>query len=213
MKSQAELSEFFKKIQSSIKKKDEFEDSKKHLLEFRKYLWEIYLYIFENVDRAGYFAMPLRNDKTIAYYLYHTNRIEDITSNTLISAKPQIFYEKDYQKRIGSPIHTTGNELSRDQIVDFSRSLNIEELKKYIEEVFTNTDELIARTTFAESKMKISEETRKTLIGLNSVSTDENAFWLVDYWCKKDRTGLFLMPFLRHQLMHLRGCLRNMEKL
>jgi hypothetical protein len=161
VKSQLELSEFFKKIQSSIKKKDEFEDGKKYLLEFRKYLWEIYLYIFDNVDSAGYSAMPLRNDKTIAYYLYHTNRIEDITSNTLISKKPQIFYETDYQKRIGSPIHTTGNELNCDQLVDFSCSLNIEELKKYIEEVFTNTDELIERTTFADSKIKNKLENQR----------------------------------------------------
>ena len=212
MKNQAELSAFFKQVQASIKKKDEFEDGKKYLLELRKCLLEIYCHIFDSVEGDRYSAMPLSNDKTIAYYLYHANRIEDITSNTLILDKTQIFHEKDYQKRIGAFISTTGNELRREQLVEFSKSLNIEELKKYVEEVFANTNELIKKATFAESKKKISPEIREKLIELNSVSTDDNAFWLVDYWCKKDYQGLFLMPFSRHQFTHLRGCLRIMKK-
>ncbi len=213
MKSQAELSELFKQAQASIKKKEEYEEGKQYLLEFRSYLWEIYCHIFDSVAADGYSAMPLGNDKTIAYYLFHTNRIEDITSNTLIADKNQIFYERDYQARTGALVSTTGNELSREQLVDFSKALNIEELKKYIEEVFTNTNELIDKITFAESKKRISPTAREKLIGLNSVSTDESAFWLVDYWCKKDYRGLFLMPFSRHPFTHLRGCIRIMNKL
>ena len=34
----------------------------------------------------------------------------------------------NYQKRINSPIITTGNELVKQQIADFSRRLNLQEL-------------------------------------------------------------------------------------
>jgi hypothetical protein len=114
---------------------------------------------------------------------------------------------------LGTFISTTGNELPREQLVNFSKALNVEELKKYVEEVLANTNGLIQKTTFAESKKKISPEIREKLIELKSVSTDENAFWLVDYWCKKDYRGLFLMPFSRHQFTHLRGCIRIIKKI
>lgn len=34
----------------------------------------------------------------------------------------QILFKGDYQKRIGSPIITTGNELVKQQIADFSKN-------------------------------------------------------------------------------------------
>lgn len=45
---------------------------------------------------------------------------------------------------------------------------------------------------------KISEERKECLKSLNVVSTDEDAIWLIDYWCKKDIRGLFQMPFSSH---------------
>ncbi|MDR0914664.1 MAG: phage head-tail adapter protein [Oscillospiraceae bacterium] len=209
----AEISDLFKQFQARIKKKAEFEQGKEYLLKFRKSIWDIYNYIFDTATAEEYSAMPLRNDKTIAYFIYHTNRIEDITSNTLILEQEQIFYQREYQKRLGSPIATTGNELCREQLVGFSQSLNIDELKNYVKEVFAKTTKLIEKMTFEESKTKITPQVRERLIELNSVSTDETAFWLVDYWCKKDYCGLLLMPFSRHQLLHLNGCLRIIEKL
>lgn len=212
MKEIKELSELFKQFQTSIKKKTEFERGKEYLLEFRKELWQIYQFIFQNVREEEYSLMPLKNDKTIAYYLYHLNRIEDINSNTLILDKDQIFYERNYQNKINSPISTTGNELKREQLIAFSKQLNEKGLKNYIKEVHDNTNELIRNMTFDESREKISEEKKEKLLTLNSVSRDENAFWLIDYWCNKDYGGLLLMPFSRHQFMHLRGCLRIMNK-
>lgn len=213
MKEIEELSELFKQFQDSIKKKAEFEKGKEYLLEFRRELWEIYQFIFQNVREEDYSLMPLKKDKTIAYYLYHLNRIEDINSNTLILDKCQIFYEGDYQKKMNSPISTTGNELAGEEIINFSKQLNLQVLKSYIKEVYDNTNELIRKMTFEESKTKISPEKKEKLILLNSVSTDESAFWLVDYWCNKDYKGVLLMPFSRHQLTHLRGCLRIINKI
>ncbi|GMQ60894.1 phage head-tail adapter protein [Vallitalea maricola] len=213
MKEKAELSLLFKEFQGAIKKKDEFEIGIKHLLEFRKELWEIYQFIFDNVNEEEYSLMPLAKDKTIAYFLYHLTRIEDIPSNTLILDQEQIFYKNDYQNRIQSPISTTGNEIPREQLVEFSKQLNIDELKNYITDVFQNTNKLIENMTLKESRTKVSEERKEKLIVLNSVSTDEKAFWLVDYWCKKNYRGLLLMPFSRHQFLHLNGCLRIYRKL
>ena len=58
-----------------------------------------------------------------------------INSFILISKNEQVFFSSNYQERINSPIITTGNELVKEQIADFSKQLNMKELYSYIFEV------------------------------------------------------------------------------
>lgn len=62
-------------------------------------------------------------------------------------------------------------------------------------------------------KERISDAKRHKLEALNVVSADENAYWLIDYWCGKDVRGLLQMPFSRHWIMHVEACLRIKDKL
>ena len=62
-------------------------------------------------------------------------------------------------------------------------------------------------------KKKISEERKEHLKLLNVVSNDENAIWLIDYWCGKDIRGLIQMPFSRHWIMHIEASLRIKNKI
>lgn len=213
MKTKQELSETFKLFQSSIKKESTFDQGKLKLLEIRSEIEEIYKYIFNICNKEDFSKMPLSKDKTIAYYLYHLARIEDITSNTLICGKEQIFFKNEYDKSINSPIITTGNEIRREDLVEFSAELDIKQLENYTLDVIKNTNNIINKMTYAESKNKVLEERKKELLKINAVSTDEEAFWLVDYWCKKTYAGLLLMPFSRHQMLHLGGCLRIIKKI
>ncbi|SFP62993.1 hypothetical protein SAMN04487928_1057 [Butyrivibrio proteoclasticus] len=67
--------------------------------------------------------------------------------------------------------------------------------------------------TFNDLKIKVMNERREELKALSVVSSDENAVWLIDYWCNKDLRGLIQMPFSRHWIMHTEACLRIKNKL
>ena len=67
--------------------------------------------------------------------------------------------------------------------------------------------------SFEDLKRPIPPERKELLELLNVVSRDEEAFWLVDYWCKRDVRGLIQMPFSRHWIMHTEACLRIQNKL
>lgn len=213
MKTKQERSEIFKSFQTNIKRKNSYELGKKQLFELRDELLLVYDYIFTTCNFDDFAKMPLSTDKTIAYYLYHLTRIEDITSNTLISGKEQIFFEKHYNKLLNSPIITTGNEIEHDKLVEFSTMLDINQLKNYITDVLTNTNNIIKDMSYGDSKTKVSDDRKAELVKLHTVSDNENDFWLVDYWCKKTYAGLLLMPFSRHQMLHLDGCLRIVNKI
>ena len=147
----------------------------------------------------------------MAVFLNH--ELEDIVAHTLIGENEQVFFSGNYQERINSPIITTGNELVKRQIADFSKQLNMKELYSYIFEVKDSTERIINRLTYEQTRKKVSEERKEQLKSLNVVSNDENAIWLIDYWCGKDIRGLIQMPFSRHWIMHIEASLRIKNKI
>ena len=99
------------------------------------------------------------------------------------------------------------------QISDFSKQLDLDELYSYILDVKKSTEKIVKDLSYDDLKTKISAERRKILESLDVVSKDENAIWLIDYWCGKDIRGLIQMPFSRHWIMHIEACMRIVARL
>ena len=212
-----EWSELNKTMQMQIKKKDTFELGIKTLLTLREALMKQILQFRNELSAADFCAMPFINakgyhNKTIAYSLWHIFRIEDIVAHSLIANNEQILFAGNYQSRIKSPIITTANELVKEEIRAFSKQLSIEELYHYIADVDAFTTDILKSLTYSDMKRRISDDRRKQLEMLNVVSTDENAYWLIDYWCGKDFKGLIQMPLSRHWIMHIEACLKIRDK-
>ena len=211
-------SELNRKMQIQLKKEATFSDGIETLFELRKELMQAADGFFRDFSREEFCAMPFINaegyhSKTVAYSLWHIFRIEDIVANTLIAGCGQVFFRGNYKERTNSPIITTGNELVKQQIAEFSRQLNLGELQNYIHEVKAQTEKILCTLPYSDLKKKVSAEARKKLESLNVVSTDESAVWLIDYWCGKDFRGLVQMPFSRHWIMHIEAALRIAGKL
>ena len=122
-------SELNKTMQAQIKKKDTCEAGIDTLFDLRNQLMETLTSFNEELSREEFDAIPFINadgyhSKTIAYSIWHIFRIEDIVAHTLIGEDEQVFFAGNYQERINSPIITTGNELVKAKIADFSKQLN-----------------------------------------------------------------------------------------
>lgn len=213
-----EWSELNKTMQSQIKNRDTYRNGINTLFELRDQLMKTVISFRDELSRYDFNAIPFINaegyhSKTIAYSLWHIFRIEDIVAHTLINCDEQIFFSGDYQKRINSPIITTGNELVRNDISDFSKELDINELYSYISDVKESTEAILRELPYEMLKQKVPAERREILQSMNVVSSDENAVWLIDYWCGKDIRGLIQMPFSRHWIMHIEASLRIRNKI
>ena len=213
-----EWSELNKAMQIKLKKKDSYRSGIETLFELREQLMYALDFFKTELTRKDFDSMPFINAngyhcKNIAYSLWHIFRIEDIAAHTLINGDEQVFFAADYQKRINSPIITTGNELIKHELSDFSAQLNIDELYSYIHNVKESTESIIAGLTYDMMKYRISSECRNALEASGCVSKDESAVWLVDYWCSKDIRGLIQMPFSRHWIMHTEAAIRIKNKI
>lgn len=210
--------ELNKTMQEQIKKKDTYEAGIITLFDLRNQLMKTLISFNEELSRKDFDAIPFINadgyhSKTIAYSIWHIFRIEDIVAHTLISENEQVFFLGNYQERINTPIITTGNELVKEQIADFSKQLNLKELYSYVFDVKDSTEKIISSLSYDDLKKKISEEMKEQLKLLSVVSNDEKAIWLIDYWCGKDIRGLIQMPFSRHWIMHIESSLRIKNKI
>lgn len=207
-----------KTMQTQIRKRDTFDAGIRTLMELRGELWNTMRSLKSELSRDEFNAIPFihadgYHSKTIAYSLWHIFRIEDIVAHTLIAEDEQIFFRENYRTRIHAPIITTGNELVKQEIADFSKALDLEELYRYIGDVKSSTEKMLGSFCFEDLKRKIPNEAKETLRSLHVVSEAESAAWLIDYWCSKDIRGLIQMPFSRHWIMHLEACLRIKTKL
>ena len=213
-----EWSELNKTMQARLRKKETFQAGLETLFSLRDQLMETILSFRNALTPADFSAIPFINadgyhSKTIAYSLWHIFRIEDIVAHTLINGDEQIFFRGGYQQRMNAPIVTTGNELKKQQIADFSAQLDLNALYAYLSEVKESTEAILRGLSFEDLKRKISDERKAALEALHVVSSDENAIWLIDYWCGKDVRGLIQMPFSRHWIMHIEASMKIRDKI
>ena len=211
-------SDMNKEMQAQIKKEATRPEGLRTLAGLRGQLMDTLYALKEELTREDFNAIPFINSdgyhsKTIAYSIWHIFRIEDIVAHTLIAGDDQVFFSGNYQQRIHSPIITTGNELVKQQIADFSKQLDLDELYAYTAEVKAGTEKILEDLPYSMLKQKPSAERKETLKSLKTVSTDEAAYWLIDYWCGKDIRGLIQMPFSRHWIMHIEAALRIRDKI
>ena len=211
-----EWSELNKEVKNLLNKKASFKEGISKLIELRNILFTEWENAMSNLSIEDYSKQPFKNkdgyeSKTIAYSIFHVFRIEDIVLNTLIKNRQQIFTKDNYSNKMNSSIITTGNELKKECLVDFSKSLKIEEVWNYAKQVFKDSNEWLLSLEYDNLKIVFSETDKERIKDTNTVAVEE--YWLIEYWCGKDLKGLLGMPFSRHWIMHLEASLRIKHKI
>ena len=213
-----EWSERNKRMQSLLGKQTTFQEGIDVLIELRGDLFQQITSIVNTYPPEAFYQMPFAkaegyHSKTLAYSMWHIFRIEDIVTHTLILQDGQILFTDGFLERTGSPIITTGNELTGEAIAAFSKQLDVKAVYDYCTAVKKSTDEMLRDLEYKDLKRKFTDEDRSRVVASHSVSTDESAAWLIDYWCRKDIGGLIRMPFSRHWIMHIEAMCRIKNKL
>lgn len=213
------LSELHKELNSIIRKNGELEHAKDLFLEIhaKLNLSEVSGTASNEVDELltdlklnEYTIMPTAKDETIAWVLWHIARIEDLTMNMLVAGKDQIFND-EWKENLNISIVDTGNALSDDEIMELSRTININELLAYRNEVAKSTRQIVKSLNPEDMSRKVASTDLERIMKNGGVTTQEDSIWLLDFWGKKDVAGLLLMPPTRHVMLHLNDCCKWKE--
>jgi len=171
--------------------------------------------LWEELDENTFRTSKNEKGRTIAYGIWHSTRIEDITMNLLVAGDKQIFNRENWKERLNSKIADTGNAMSANEIMEFSKVINMQELKNYRIQVGRRTRDIIKNLSTVDMKRKFDKYRLQRILDEGAVLDVEASNWLIDFWERKNVSGIILMPVTRHQVVHINESLsakRNLSK-
>ena len=168
--------------------------------------------LWSGLTRDAFISMPTVKDATIAWNIWHITRIEDLTANILMTGGNQVLNEK-WLTKLSVTVTDTGNAMTDDEIIELSRSLNMEELRDYRIAVGLRTREILQSLKLSDIKRKVSADGIAKILAQGGVTQHPDSIWLLDFWSKKDIAGIIRMPITRHQIMHLTDSMRLKKRL
>jgi hypothetical protein len=168
--------------------------------------------VWKGLDDTTFRTAVGTKGRTVAYGVWHSTRIEDITMNILVADSNQVIDSNDWLAKINSNIYDTGNEMNSDEILEFSKNINMQQLRNYRIAVGRRSREIIQGFKPADLKRKFDAETLKKIFDIGAVSKEDAASWLVDFWGRKNVAGILLMPLTRHHVVHINESLNTKRK-
>ena len=158
--------------------------------------------LIAGLNNEDYCVMPTEKDETIAWHIWHITRIEDLVGNLLIAEQPQVFNDQ-WMKKLNVTIKDTGNAMSDQEIISFSKAVNIQELQNYRIAVGQQTRKILHALDVDDLKRKPREEYLDRIVSEGGLLPSKDSIWLRDFWAKHTVAGLILLPIIRHHMMHL----------
>ena len=168
--------------------------------------------LWKGLDNTTFRTAVGVKGRTVAYGIWHSTRIEDITMNILVAGSNQVIASDNWISGINSSIYDTGNAMNAGEIMEFSKNINMKELRNYRIAVGRRTREIIRGFKPTDLKRKFDDITLKKIFDIGAVSKDEAASWLVDFWGRKNVAGILLMPVTRHHTVHINESLNAKSK-
>jgi hypothetical protein len=147
---------------------------------------------------------------SIAWLLWHTARIEDITMNFLVFERPQILLSADWATCLGLSIRDVGAGMGDAEVVNFSAQVSIQALKDYRAAVGRSTQSGVTDLQPSQLKEVVSESTVQRLVNEGAIS--QNALWLAEYYSGRPK-GFFLTRITSHNFIHLNEASRVRARL
>lgn len=95
---------------------------------------------------------------SIAWHIWHSARIEDITMNILVANQEQVLHSEGHRERIGIQFIHSGNGMSEAEIAELSSSIHIEALLAYRLAVGRRTRNIITSLMPEQFTAKIPHE-------------------------------------------------------
>lgn len=169
--------------------------------------------LWDGLNEMMFRTMPSEMDEeTIAWCIWHTTRIEDITMNILVADDVQVINCDSWIEKMNVRVRDTGNAMTNEEIIDFSSSIDMQELRNYRKAVGQKTREIIKGFKPSDLKRKIEADRLQRALDEGAVLNVDGSNWLIDFWGRKNVAGILLMPVTRHNIVHINEAMQLKQK-
>jgi hypothetical protein len=157
--------------------------------------------IFLNLPKESFRVIPIGEEHSLIWILWHISRIEDMTMQVLIAGSDQEYLRGGWVEKLASPIHHTGNSGPPQDVVALTQKVNPKMLLQYRDKVGQNTRTLVKNLQVDQLKKNVLPERLDRLVKEGGVLPEAEG--LLAYWGKRVVFELLLMPPTRHLMVHL----------
>ena len=174
-------------------------------------VWSFEDELWDGLTEEQFRAIQPKGEHSIAWILFHTARIEDITMNMLVAGIAQVYKRDKWAKKLKSTIHHAANKMEDVSVRRLSFRLDMAALREYRLSVGKRTREIVRKIQPDEFNQKV-EPIRLEKLLKEGAMIDE-AMEIINYWSKRTIAGLLLMPPTRHNFLHLNEAMKVKQKL
>jgi hypothetical protein len=162
--------------------------------------WSLQDEVLAGLPEEQYRACPRPGMNSIAWLLWHTARIEDITLSFLVFEQAQVLLREDWTARLGLPLRDVGAGMDESDVANLSRQISIRGLLDYRAAVGRNTQAAVVNLQAAQLKEIVPGSTVQRLEEDGSISA--RAPWLTAFYSNRPK-GFFLTRITSHNYIHL----------
>ena len=146
-------------------------------------------------------TIPPNFEHSIAWNFWHMARIEDVVLSLLVANSPQVFLTGNWLSQLNISRVDTGNNMSDTDMRQLSNSINIQAIWLYCNAVGKRTREVIGTLQSSDLKQKVKPAHIQRI--WDEKALVPAAYEIADYWARRKVRELLLMPFTRHNFLHL----------
>lgn len=173
-------------------------------------LWSFEDDIWQGTSETIIRRIPKGGEHSIAWVLWHSVRIEDVTMSLLVAGCPQLYTEENWADRMKTPYRHAGNAMSDDEIARLSAIIDIEALRAYRLAVGRRTRDIVRAIPPEIVRQKVDPARLRQVSEQGAVVPEAQE--IINYWGGRTIAGLLLMPPTRHNFLHLNEALRLKQK-
>ena len=162
--------------------------------------WSLQDEVLLGLEEEQYRVCPRPGMNSIAWLLWHTARIEDITLSFLVFNQTQVLLREDWAARLGLPLRDVGAGMDESDVANLSAQISIRGLLDYRAAVGRNTQSGALQLQATQLKEIVPASTVQQLVADGSISA--RAGWLADFYSERPK-GFFLTRITSHNFLHL----------
>jgi hypothetical protein len=138
---------------------------------------------------------------SIAWFVWHMARTEDVAANVILSRRRQVLDEGDWLARLGVARRDIGTGMTDDEVSDLSAGVDVGALREYRAEVGRRTQELIQGLDLEGLGAAVEDDAMERLAAAGAFGP--NAAWLAGFWNGRPREFFLTFTVIGHNYTQL----------
>ncbi len=172
--------------------------------------WSLQDEVLDGLSDEQIRTIPRPGENSIAWLLWHTTRIEDMTLNCLVFEQPQIMDSSDWESRLGLPSRDVGASMDAEQVATLSASVSVRALIEYRAAVGRSTRQGVRGLNPEQLKEDVPDSSIQKFVDEGSIS--QQGHWLYEYYLGRSKGFFLTRTATSHNFIHLMEARRIRER-